>query len=39
VVNEEVGFEEEDEKANSTQVDLKTSMRQSCNNPKVSLGG
>ena len=39
VVNEEVGFEDEEEKANSTQVDLKTSMRQSCNNPKVSLGG
>lgn len=36
VVDEEVGYEDEEEKANTTVVDLKTSLRQSCNNPKMA---
>ncbi len=39
VVNEEVGFEDEEEKANHTVSDRKISLRHSYNNPKQSSGG
>ena len=40
VVDEQVGLEDEEEKMTSTfAADLKTSLRQSCNNPKAAQKG
>jgi hypothetical protein len=40
VVDEQVGLEDEEEKMTSTiAADLKTSLRQSCNNPRAAQKG